>query len=357
MFCPLCQREFDDPDARVCPFDRTSLTNESPIASIRSQPTKALGTVYDKRYVVRGSLGEGGFGQIFLAEHAFTHQAVAIKVLNGREAKQPELRERFLREARTIDALEHPNIVDLLDAGVRRDGCPYLVMEYLHGETLGARLRRARSVPVPEALWIARQVTSALTAAHAAGAIHRDIKPDNIFLIGALDDPYTVKLVDFGLARLQGMSSLTAMGTTVGTIEYMAPEQAVKDPMGPRCDIYALGVVLYRMITGRLPFTGEDALLLAQHLIVSAPPLSRHVPDLDPRVEAVVMTALRKLPTNRYATMEDFQEDLERLLGQREDAITGGTVWEEDVYVPHSPYAKTVGTVLYKKLGLIAPWD
>jgi serine/threonine protein kinase len=357
MLCPLCHREFDDPSARVCPYDRSALKNDPPISLIDAQPSPEVGAVYDKRYIVRGTLGGGGMGQIYLAEHAFTQQPVAIKVLNSREARQTVLRERFLREARTIDALEHPNIVRLLDAGVRRDGNPYLVMEYLHGESLGARLRRERRLPLAQALWIAREVASALAAAHEAGAIHRDVKPDNVFLLGAIGAPYAVKVVDFGLARLQGMSSLTATGTTVGTIEYMAPEQTVKDPMGPRCDVYALGVVLYRMIAGKLPFNGDDALKLAQHLIVVAPRLSRFVPDVDPRVESVVATALRKLPTNRYATMEDFLEDLDRLLGARDGEVSAGTVLDDDVYLPHSPYAKTVATLLYKKLGLLPPWD
>lgn len=356
MLCPACHRDFDDPQARICPFDREELTNKRRIDLIPAQPTPDLNAVYDKRYIVRGSLGGGAMGQIFLAENAFTKEPVAIKVLEGKTARQAELRERFLREARTIDAIEHPNIVSLLDAGVRKDGAPYLVMEYLHGESLGTRLRRDGSIETNEALWISYQVASALTAAHTAGVIHRDVKPDNIFLVGAAGQPHTIKLVDFGLARLQGLSALTAMGVTVGTLEYMSPEQAVKDPTGPQCDMYALGVVMYRMITGALPFVGDDATVLAQHLIVDPEPLTRHVPLLDHRIEEMVLTAMRKAPLNRYPAMEDFLEDIERLLGARAGEIEPRAILVEDVYRPHSPYAVTVARALYKKIGVAFPF-
>jgi eukaryotic-like serine/threonine-protein kinase len=358
MICARCHRTFDEPDARACPFDGETLTDKTELELIGAEPTPDVGVVYSKCWIVRGQLGGGGMAQIYLAENAFTKQAVAIKVLGGGEAKHDNLRERFFREVRTIDGLRHPNIVQLLDAGARKDGAPYLVMEYLFGESLGDRLRRQPQLEVSEALWIARQVASALAAAHAAGVIHRDVKPDNIFLVGEVGHPYAVKLVDFGLSRMQGLSALTAMGVTVGTLEYMAPEQTVRDATGPRSDMYALGVVLYRMVTGSLPFRGQDAELLAQHLISPPPPPSELVPDLDPRLEAVILTALRKLPRNRYPAMEDFLEDIERLLGTRPGQLNAGTTWEPDVYAPHSPYARTIAGVFYKKLGLEAPvWE
>ncbi len=357
MLCPRCHRDFEDPDARICPYDREPLADCHQIDLISAEPSPDKGAVYDKRYIVRGSLGGGAMGQIFLAENAFTKEPVAIKVLEGKTARQAELRERFLREARTIDAIEHPHIVRLLDAGARKDGAPYLVMEYLYGESLGSRLRRDGQIEVGEALWISHQVASALTAAHAAGVIHRDVKPDNVFLVGEPGHPYTIKLVDFGLARLQGLSALTAVGVTVGTLEYMSPEQAVKDPTGPRTDMYALGVVMYRMITGELPFVGDDALVLAQHLIVTPRPLTELLPSLDPRIESVVLTAMRKLPLNRYPAMDDFTEDIERLLGIRGGELNSRADIETDVYQPHSPYALTVAKALYKKMGVPVPWE
>jgi len=296
--------------------------------------------------------------RVYLAEDALTRKLAAIKVLDGVEAKAPEERERFLREARTIEAIAHPNIVHLMDAGQRRDGAPYLVMEYLYGETLGEMIRREPQVEPRAAVWIARQIASALAAAHAAGVIHRDVKPDNVFLVGEPGNFHALKLVDFGLARLQGQSGLTAVGVTVGTLEYMAPEQTVKDPTGPRTDVYALGVVLYRMLTGQLPFVGSDTQVLAQHLITPPASPGSLVPGLDPRVESIIQTALRKLPRNRYPSMEDMLEDLERMLGQRTGDVVAGSTLETDIYRPQGAYAKNIASILYKKLGKEAPrWE
>jgi serine/threonine-protein kinase len=357
MLCPRCHRHYEEPGVRVCGFDGETLTDRPEIEFIRYEPTTDAGVVYDKRYIVRGLLGGGAMARIYLAENAFTHEAVAIKVLEHREAKLEDPRERFLREARTIDALEHPNIVRLLDAGARRDGSPYLVMEYLFGESLGDRLKRDGRIDVGEALWIARQVASALAAAHNAGVVHRDVKPDNIFLVGERGNPHDLRMVDFGLARLSGASAMTAMGVTVGTLAYMAPEQAVRDTTGPRTDIYALGIVLYRMITGRLPFEGSDFDVLAQHLVTPPKPPSAYVAGLDPRIEAVVMTAMRKLPRNRYPMMQDLMEDIERVQARRGE-LAAGQIWEPDAYAPKSAYAKSIASALYKKLGMEPPnWD
>jgi serine/threonine-protein kinase len=356
--CPRCHRYVEDDNARVCGYDGEPLTSRPEIELIKFQPTSEDGAVYDKRYVVRGLLGGGAMGRIYLAENAFTRQCVAIKVLEGKEAKLEDPRERFLREARTIEALEHPNIVRLLDAGARHDGAPYLVMEYLYGESLGSRLKRDRRLAVGEALWIAMKVASALAAAHSAGVVHRDVKPDNIFLMGERGNPHDLRLVDFGLARLSGAAALTAMGVTVGTLAYMAPEQAVRDPTGPRTDIYALGAVLYRMITGQLPFEGSEFDTLAQHLIAPPRPPSLLLRGLDPRIESIILTAMRKLPRNRYTSGEDLMEDLERVLGKRGGELAAGEIFEKDCYRPRTAYAKTIATALYEKLGLPSPnWD
>jgi serine/threonine-protein kinase len=246
----------------------------------------------------------------------------------------------------------------MLDTGQRGDGAPYLVMEYLFGETLGERLRREQRLDVVSALWIARAAASGLAAAHAAGVIHRDVKPDNLFLVGEPGNPFALKLLDFGLARLQWHSAFTALGVTVGTLEYMAPEQAVRDNTGPCTDIYALGVLLYRIITGELPFVGSDSEVLAQHLIVAPTAPSALLPELDGRVEAMILTALRKLPRNRYPSMEDFLEDIDAVLGGGRASVTAGVIWETDVYRPQTAYARTVAKSLYKKLGIDTPaWN
>jgi serine/threonine-protein kinase len=355
MLCPRCHREPEERREETCRFDGAPLINASELELIEKKPTEDAGTVYGKRYIVRGLLGAGAMARVYLGEDALTKKPVAIKVLESPDARQTEAKERFFREVRVTEAIQHPGIVRLLDAGQRKDGAPYLVMEYLFGESLGERLRRQGKIDLRVALWVARHAASALAAAHAAGAIHRDIKPDNIFLVGEREQPYALKVVDFGLARLQGDSGFTATGVTVGTLEYMAPEQAVKDNTGPRTDMYALGVVLYRMITGKLPFEGTDAEVLAKHLILPPEPPSKYVPHIRPGLEALILTTLRKLPRNRYPSMEDLLDDLKRLTGELDGELAAGTLYEEDVYVPQSLYAQTVASILYKKLGFEAP--
>jgi eukaryotic-like serine/threonine-protein kinase len=355
MLCPRCHREYEGAAEGQCRFDGEPLTRAPELSLVERKPTPDAGTVYSKRYIVRGLLGEGAMARVYLAEDALTHKLAAIKVLESPDARVPDVRERFFREVRTTEALEHPNIVRLLDAGQRRDGAPYLVMEYLFGESLGDLLRRQQRLDVETTLWIARDAAATLAAAHAAGVIHRDIKPDNIFLIGERSRPYALKVVDFGLARLQGQSGLTATGVTVGTLEYMAPEQTVKDATGPRTDIYGLGVVLYRMLTGYLPFGGSDTEVLAHQLISPPAPPSSLDPAIDRRIETVIMTAMRKLPRNRYPSMEDLLEDLQRLRKEKAGEIASASVFEADVYVPQSAYAKTVAAALYKKLNRPLP--
>ncbi len=355
MLCPRCHRDNHHEGATHCGYDGEPLTSVPELALLPKRATQEEGRVYSKRYIVRGFLGAGAMASVYIAEDALTKRPVAIKVLESADARQSRAKERFFREVRVTEAIQHSNIVRLLDAGQRKDGAPYLVMEYLFGESLGDRLRRKSKLELDEALWIARQAASALSAAHAAGAIHRDIKPDNLFLVGEPDKPYALKVLDFGLARLQGESGFTKAGITVGTLEYMAPEQAVKDNTGPRTDMYALGVVLYRMTTGRLPFDGSDAELLAKHLIVPPEPPSKYAPSLPPELDALILTAIRKLPRNRYPSMEDLLDDLERLTSTRQGEFGGGTLYEQDVYAPQSLYARRVAAVLYQKLGLTPP--
>jgi len=204
---------------------------------------------------------------------------------------------------------------------------------------------------------VLQQVASALSAAHAAKILHRDIKPDNIFLIGEPGEPYGVKIVDFGLAKLRE-GALTAAGTVVGTIEYMAPEQCITDPADARTDIYGLGAVAYRMFSGRLPFTAErDEELLAQQLVQAAPPLSAFNSEVDADVEKFVGKCLRKHPDNRYQSMTEVLVDLERLLEETPGMLLASPPDRcEDIYLPRSPFAKTVAKAFYRTLGKIPPF-
>jgi serine/threonine-protein kinase len=208
------------------------------------------------------------------------------------------------------------------------------------------------------ALPILQQTAAGLGAAHAAGIIHRDVKPDNIFLVGERGDPYAVKVLDFGLAKVEAESGFTATGMTVGTIPYMAPEQVVGDKADARTDVYGLGIAMYRAFLGRLPFDHpDDATLMAHQLISPPPPPTRIIPSFPRRLQAVLSKALRKAPENRYPTMDTFVEDLERLIGTRQGALLADAPIpvEPDAYHPKAPFPRNAAGFFYRRLGLEPP--
>ncbi|MEP7125283.1 MAG: serine/threonine-protein kinase [Byssovorax sp.] len=348
MLCPRCHRGYDDTQ-RFCPEDGTKLVDppENPAPYVVVKPTQELGAIIDGRWVIRGFLGQGGMARVYLAEDAKTQARVAVKILGREHAGDRVTRERFLSEIDVAAELGHPNIARVLDAGHRKDGSPFLVIELLVGESLGERVRRERTLTVPFTLSVARQVASALAAAHAAGIIHRDVKPDNVFLSEDPSGEPRVKLMDFGMAKLRE-GPVTQVGLTLGTLPYMAPEQALADPLDARTDVYAFGVMLYRLLTGKLPFdTPNDPLLVAQHLYVAPTPPRALRPDLDPRLEALILTAMRKVPGNRYSSMDEVLEDVERLLGMRAgEPVLSPLRIEPDVYVPQNPMSKTTARYL-----------
>ena len=337
--CARCQRSLPD-DYRVCPFDAHPLDGDAP------ETNDAL---FAGRYEILRKLGEGGTAGVYKALDVRTGKPVAVKVIEGPQAKTATWAERLLREVDLLKTIRHPNVVEVLGGGRRDDGSPFLVMEYLEGETLGQLMRRTPMLAIEAALAIAAEVASGLTATHAHGVIHRDVKPDNIFLIEEGGDVRRAKVFDFGFARLQGAEGLTAKGFIVGTPEYMAPEQTLHDPTGHRTDIYGLGVVLYRMIAGALPFSGDAATLLAQHLYVTPRPPSDLRVGVSSDVDNVVMGALRKLPRNRYPSMQDFFEDLERAMGKRPGRVTAQMEWD-DVYEPQTPFARAIAEKLRKRV-------
>jgi serine/threonine-protein kinase len=357
MFCPRCHREYDD-EHRFCPYDgQTLVASRRRLESLRPRPTELRGALLGGRYEVRGFIGKGAMARVYLAEDKDTGDPVAVKVLDGVHARGAQARERFFREARAAARIGHPNIVQILDVGQREDGAPYLVLEFLFGESLGDFLRREQVMEAEIALPVLIQAAAGLAAAHDAGIVHRDVKPDNVFLVGEPGDPYAVKILDFGLAKLESQSGLTAAGIAVGTIEYMAPEQVVSDAPDARTDVYGLGVVMYRVFTGQLPFSAEDdAELLAQQLVLAPPSPSRRRAGVAPGVEAVTLKAMRKDPEHRYASMPAFMADLERLLGDRAGALeAASSAGHVDVYEPKTTFARNVGRFLYRKLAMEAP--
>src|SRR5216683_1687176 len=273
------------------------------------------------RYRLGGSLGRGGFSEVRSAEDSVLGRGVAVKLLAG-AAGQPDLVRRFDREARALARLSHPNVVAVYDAGL--DGPDaYVVMELLTGPSLAELLAGPGPLPVPEAARYARQAAAALAAAHALGIVHRDIKPGNLVL--AADG--TVKVVDFGIAALSfGTATFTATGTSLGTPAYLSPEQAAGRPAGPASDLYSLGCVLYALLTGSPPFTGDHPVATAaQHLNAAAPPVHERRPDLPPVIDQLLATLLAKDPQDRppdAATVAGWLTEVRRALPPAASAAT-----------------------------------
>lgn len=313
MFCPRCHRELPG-EYRFCPFDGAATAKVPALDRVKISPTRWTDEMLADRYVIRGFVGRGGMARVYLAEDVDSGRAVAIKVLERPYADDTKACERFLGEARTVGLIGHRHIVNILETGRREaDGAPYLVMEYLFGETLGTYLERERTMPVDIVMRLAKQAASALGAAHDKGVVHRDVKPDNLFLLGEPGDPYELKIIDFGLSKLQ-RSDLTAAGVVMGTPKYMAPEQVLGEAIDARADVYALGMVLYRALVGRCPFEGYDDVDTIAHQLhaLPAPPAS-FAPGLDRRVEALVRAAIRKRPDARYRSMWALLDDLDAL--------------------------------------------
>jgi len=273
-------------------------------------------------YRVTGTLGQGGMGAVFSAEHQVIGRRAAVKVLHTDLSKDQETVRRFFNEARSSSLIKHAGIVDVLDFGYSPDGAAYLVMELLEGESLLARMRRQRKLPLAELVPIIRQIAAALGAAHGAGIVHRDLKPDNVFLVR---DPEVaggvrVKILDFGIAKLAGDSaygvSQTRTGLVMGTPLYMAPEQCKgAGQVDSRADVYALGCMMFEMVTGQVPFIAEGAgEVMAAHIHV-APTWPRMLdPSIPPALEAIILRALSKQPEQRQHSMDELAAAVERLL-------------------------------------------
>ncbi len=287
---------------------------EEPSATPEPAPDPRIGGVLDSRYRITRKLGEGGMGLVYEATHVFLKTRVALKVLRA-DASDRESIERLKREAQAASAIGHPNIVDVRDFGQLPDGSTYVVMELIDGVDLLTEIRR-EPMSWERARHIALQIAEALGAAHAQGIVHRDLKPENILLTTRDAEPDFVKLVDFGIARVQGATKLTAAGRVMGTPEYMAPEQCAGIDVDHRADVYALGVLLYEMVTATLPFYDADLVRLLRLQIKEPPvPPSKVKPeaDLPLELEAIILRCLAKRPSQRFQSMEDVAEALRTL--------------------------------------------
>ncbi len=271
------------------------------------------GETVNQRYEILESLGHGGMSDAYKARDRETGGLVVVKIPFSSLIGDPATFSRYQREVEIGKRLHHPNIQHLVDEGRLDDGVsPYLVLDYIDGLSMREYLSAKAPLPVDEATSITVQLADALQYCHEQGVVHRDLKPENI-LIGP---DGTVKLVDFGIALLQGARRLTfrRLSTEVGTPDYMAPEQVQGDRGDARTDVYALGVMLFEMLTGDVPYKGDSALaVMSQHVTADAPLLSRVVPGLPPALEAVVWRALRREPAERYASMAALRRDLTHL--------------------------------------------
>jgi predicted Ser/Thr protein kinase len=277
-------------------------------------PTDAFATLQELlagQYLLERELGRGGMGVVYLAREARLERAVAVKVLPRELGVNPELRERFLREARTAAHLSHPNIVPIFRAD-EVGGFAFFTMAFIEGESLAERLRTRGPLPAAEAVRVLREAAWALAYAHARGVVHRDIKPENIMIERGTNRAI---VTDFGIARDQLASSLTAEGMVLGSAHYMSPEQAAGDQLDGRSDLYSLGVVGFQILSGRLPFEAEQAAsVMAQQVTRQAPSLAAVAGEVPGALAAVIDKCLRKAPPERYATGEALAEALDAAL-------------------------------------------
>src|SRR3954451_1752637 len=281
-----------------------------------------VGTCLSGRYRLDAQIGSGGMSTVYRAFDTTLERVVAVKLMHREIASDSDQLERFRREARAVAQFSHAHIVGVIDAG-EDDGRPYIVFEYVEGETLKDRIRRCGRLPVDEALAYAIEITRALGAAHTRGIVHRDIKPQNVLI----DEEGMAKVTDFGIARSLDEEGLTADGRVLGTTDYVSPEQALGHAVNGQSDIYALGIVLFEMLTGDVPFHGENQVAVAmKHVREDLPDVQMRRPEVSSALAAVVDTATAKDLDQRYQDDAELISDLEDVLGietQRSGQATG----------------------------------
>src|SRR5215218_5624969 len=263
-----------------------------------------------ERYEISHLLGAGGMGRVYLARDRSLSRDVALKVLDERHAENPEFVERFRREAKAAASLSHPNMVTVYDAG-EDDETPYIAMEHVPGGTLKNRLQERGVLPPRVAAGVTLEVANALAAAHQKGVVHRDIKPENVLIT----DQGHAKVGDFGIAKAATATAITETSLILGSVRYLSPEQAKGEEVGPQSDLYSLGVVLYEMLTGRVPFDEENPVATAMKHLAEEPASPRELDPTIPRaLEAITLKLLKKDPKRRYQSAKELAEDLKPLL-------------------------------------------
>ena len=291
---------------------------------MEARPSSAMiGTVLSGRYRLEAKLGSGGMSTVYLARDQTLDRQVAVKVMHREMSEQADQLERFRQEARSVAKLSHPNVVSVIDAG-EDGGHPYIVFEYVEGETLKQRINRDGALAPQEAIAYAIEIARGLSMAHARNMVHRDIKPQNILI----DAEGRAKLTDFGISRQLEQDGMTATGRVLGTTDYVAPEQAMGRKVDPRTDIYSLGVVLYEMLVGQVPFSADSQVGVAmKHVNEELPDVQRRRPEVSAAVALVVERSTAKDPNERYQQVGEMIDDLSTAL-EVEAARAGSTTGE-----------------------------
>ena len=328
--CPTCQNEYKD-QLLYCPFDGEQLL-------VKPEEDRLLGTVLDNKYRIDEKIGQGGMGKVYRATHIHMDTVVAVKVLHAELASDHIALERFRREARAAAQLHHPNVVAVTDFGVTLDNSTaYLVMEFLQGADLRESIKQKKRMEYQDTFFILQQVCSALEEAHAKGIVHRDLKPDNIWLVKGTDSIEQVKVLDFGIAKLKtttDMIKLTQQGIIVGTPHYMSPEQCRGEELDARSDIYSLGVIVYEMLTGQVPFQAPTPVgVVIKHASERPHPLHYLRAEIPWQIEEIVLRSLEK-------KREDRQDSALELAREFENAISdaGIEIKMSGTHILHSPF-------------------
>jgi eukaryotic-like serine/threonine-protein kinase len=341
--CPTCGTEYPA-DERFCPRDGSALKAQGGGADL-------IGSIIADRYLVLAKLGEGGMGQVYLAEHVKMGRKRAVKVMNPGTVNDADAISRFNREAANASRISHQHAAQVYDFGETADGLIYLAMEYVEGEPLTDILARDGALPPERAGEIVRQTAEALSVAHDLGIVHRDLKPDNIMLAKFRDGSDCVKVVDFGIAKAAGVEAqkVTRTGLVIGTPEYMSPEQIAGDPLDARSDIYSLGLVAFNILTGRMPFpskTAQESVIMR----LTEPPvrLAQMRPQIawTPAVQQVMDKALQRDAALRYATANEFGRALSAAVQGLTTVTQSGTTQvmpEPESWVPPTRVAEAAG--------------
>jgi serine/threonine-protein kinase len=309
--CPTCGVELPGSFA-VCPHDAT------PLGVTKNREDPLVGIILGGTYRLVRAIGKGGMGKLYEAEHTRLRRRFAIKVLHESHAEKVEAVRRFEREAEALARISSDHVLDVVDVLRTPDDRTAIVTGLLEGEDLQRRLERVRHLPPNEAIEIARQICRGLSAAHAVSVVHRDLKPSNLFLAATTDGSLAVKILDFGVAKLGGTNEVTRTGVVLGTPAYMAPEQARgSSKADARSDVYAVGAVLYRCVTGRMPYDGKDVTATLSQLLHESPPRPRAIRlDIPIALEAVIQRAMSRDPADRPRSALELEAMLGEIAGQ-----------------------------------------